>query len=53
MRSNIAKSLATSFDIESIYDADLAAEADAFLLEIGMTREEIDALKANLGTDIQ
>ena len=53
VRSNIAKSLATSFDIESIYDADLAAEADAFLLEIGMTREEIDALKANLGTDIQ
>ena len=53
VRSNIARSLAAAFDIESIYDADLAAEADAYLLEIGMTREEIDALKANLGTDIQ
>jgi hypothetical protein len=53
VRSNIAKSLATAFDVESIYDADLAAEADAYLLEIGMTREEIDALKANLGADIQ
>ena len=53
VRSNIARSLAAAFDIESIYDADLAAEADAYLLEIGMTREEIDALKAKLGTDIQ
>ena len=53
VRSNIAKSLATAFDVESIYDADLAAEADAYLLEIGMTREEIDALKANLGANIQ
>ena len=53
VRSNIAKSLATAFGVESIYDADLAAEADAYLLEIGMTREEIDALKAKLGTDIQ
>ena len=53
VRSNIAKSLATAFDVESIYDADLAAEADAYLLDIGMTRGEIDALKANLGTDIR
>ena len=53
VRSNIAKSLATAFDVESIYDADLATEADAYLLEIGMTREEVDALKTNLGTDIQ
>ena len=53
VRSNIAKTLAAAFGIESIYDTDLAAEADDYLLEIGMTREEIDALKANLGTDIQ
>ena len=53
VRSNIAKSLATAFEVESIYDVDLAAEADAYLLDIGMTREEIDALKTNLGTDIQ
>ena len=53
VNSNIASSLAAAFGVESIYDADLAAEADDYLLEIGMAREEIDALKANLGTDIQ
>ena len=53
VRSNIAKSLATAFDIESIYDADLAAEADDYLLEIGLSREEIDSLKDCLSTDIQ
>ena len=53
VRSNIASSLAAAFDIGSIYDADLAVEADDYLLEIGMSREEIDALKAGLGTDIQ
>ena len=53
VRSNIAKSLATAFDIENIYDADLAAEAEDYLLEIGLSREEIDALKDCLGTDIQ
>ena len=53
VRSNLASSLAAAFDIESIYDADLAAEADDYLLEIGLTREEVDALKANLGADIQ
>ncbi len=50
---NIARSLAAAFDIESIYDADLAAEADDYLLEIGMAHKEIDALKANLSMDIQ
>ena len=53
VRSNIASSLAAAFDIGSIYDADLAVEADDYLLEIGMSREEIDALKAGLGTDIR
>ena len=53
VRSNIAKSLATAFDIENIYDADLAAEAEDYLLEIGLSREEIDALKDCLGTAIQ
>lgn len=53
VRSNLASSLAAAFDIESIYDADLAAEADDYLLEIGLTREEVDALKASLGADIQ
>lgn len=53
VRSNIAKTLVASFDIESIYDADLSAEADDYLLEIGMTREEIESLKACLSEDIR
>lgn len=53
VRSNIAKTLAAAFDVESIYDADLADEADAYLLEIGMTSEEIDTLKTRLSTDIR
>ena len=53
VRSNIAKTLAAAFDVESIYDADLADEAAAYLLEIGMTSEEIDTLKTRLSTDIR
>ncbi len=51
-KSNIMKSLATAFDIADITaeDVDLAAEAEAFLKEeVGMTEEEIAALKASLG----
>ena len=46
------KSLATAFDIGDItaVDVDLVAETEAFLKdEVGMTEEEISALKANLG----
>ncbi|MGX8706479.1 MAG: tyrosine-protein phosphatase, partial [bacterium] len=42
---NIRKSLAAAFDIDDISAADLAECAEAFLLKIGMTDEEIDALK--------
>lgn len=51
--SNIRKTLAEAFGVDDISTADLAACADAYLLEIGMTRKEIDAVKARLGTDIQ
>ena len=55
VRSNIAKSLATAFGVEDITaeGVDLAACAEAYLLECGMTQEEIDALKVNLGTSIE
>ena len=46
--SNIRKSLAESFGVEDISKADLAACANAYLLDIGMTQAEIDALKARL-----
>ena len=52
--SNIRKSLAHAFGVESIADPanDLAALAEAYLQGIGMSDDEIAALKANLGTDI-
>ena len=52
VRSNIARSLATAFGIDSIYDADLAACAEAYMSAIGLSDEEIAALKTALGTDI-
>ncbi|MGX8706828.1 MAG: hypothetical protein ACSW8J_09640, partial [bacterium] len=51
--SNIRKSLANAFGIDDLSAADLADCAEVFLLEIGMTDEEIDALKTQLGTDIE
>lgn len=53
-KSNIMKSLATAFGVADITaaDVDLAAETEAFLAEeVGMTAEEIDALKDALGGD--
>lgn len=46
--ANIRKSLATAFGLEDITGADLAKEAEEYLLEIGMTQEEIDAVRAKL-----
>ena len=46
--SNIVKSLQSAFGIEDLYAADLAAEAAAYIAEIGLTETEIAALKANL-----
>ncbi len=47
--SNIIKTLCTAFGVEDLATADLAAEAEEYLKSIGMTDEEIAALKANLG----
>lgn len=51
--SNIRASLADAFGIDAIDgDAvDLAAEAEEYLLEIGMSSEEIQALKTRLAQD--
>ena len=48
-RSNISKSLAAAFGIEDITAADLQAEAEAYLLEIGVTADEIAKIRENLG----
>lgn len=47
--SNIQKSLAAAFEMESIFEGDLQAAAVNYLTGIGMTAEEITALQANLG----
>lgn len=49
--SNIVKSLQMAFGIEDLYNADLAACAEAYIKSTGLTDEEIAALKTNLGTD--
>ena len=46
--SNIVKSIQTAFGIEDLYAADLAAEAHEYALELGVTEEQIAAVKANL-----
>ena len=49
VNSNIVKTLATAFDVADIDEADLAAEAEAFLMEeMGLSQEEVDVLKAKL-----
>ena len=50
VNSNIVKALAAAFGVADLYEADLAAEAEAFMLEeLNMTQEEVDALKDKLG----
>jgi len=49
--ANIRKTLAAAFGIDSIASADLAACAEAYLAKIGLTADEISALKTRLGTD--
>ena len=51
--SNIEAYLAKAFGISSIRaeDVDLQARAEAFLMDIGMNKEEVTALKENLSKD--
>lgn len=51
--SNIRKTLAQAFGIDDIASADLGACAEEYLLDIGLTGDEIAAVKARLGTDIK
>ena len=42
--------LTVNFEVEDIYHADLAAEAEGFLTEVlGLSADEVTALKAKLG----
>ena len=50
VNSNIIPSLKSSFQVEDVYAADLAAEAEAYLMEeLGLSADEVSALKAKLG----
>ena len=50
VNNNLIKVLNTTFKVDDIYKADLAAEAEAFLMEdTGITADEVAALKAKLG----
>jgi hypothetical protein len=47
---NIIQTLNVNFEVEDIYQADLAAEAQGFLTEVlGLSADEVTALKAKLG----
>ncbi|MBR6473588.1 MAG: CotH kinase family protein [Firmicutes bacterium] len=48
---NIVKSLEKAFDVEVLSECDLQTEATEYLKQIGLTDEEIEALKANLAAD--
>lgn len=48
-KANIQKSLAKAFEIDTIEGADLAKEAEEYLLAIGVSEEDIAAAKAKLG----
>jgi hypothetical protein len=50
--SNIRKILGDIFHVENLSDADLSACAEACLLDLGLTADEIAAVRRCLGTDI-
>ena len=47
--SNIVKSLESAFGVEDLSKADLAKEAEEYIKSLGLTDDEIAALKANIG----
>lgn len=50
LNNNLIKTLNSSFQVTDVYQADLAAEAEAFLTEVlGLSANEVTALKAKLG----
>ena len=51
--SNIIKTLKTAFEVEDLTTADLAAEAEEYVKAIGLTDDEIAALKTNLAGETQ
>ncbi len=48
LSSNIVKTLEAAFSINDLKSADLHKEAEKYIISIGLTEDEISALKANL-----
>ena len=46
--SNIVKSLETAFGVEDLYTANLLVEVANYMVEIGLTQDEVYALRTNL-----
>ena len=54
VKNNLIKVLNTTFKVDDVYKADLAAEAAAFLMEdAGLTADEVTALKGKLTITLQ
>ena len=54
VKNNLIKVLNTTFKVDDVYKADLAAEAAAFLMEdAGLTADEVAALKGKLTITLQ
>ncbi|MBR7082269.1 MAG: tyrosine-protein phosphatase [Oscillospiraceae bacterium] len=47
--NNVVKNLKTTFGIDNLEGADLAAEAEEYLIELGVSKEDIEAVRKNLG----
>lgn len=46
--ANIEKTLARAFDVEDIYKADLSKEAAEYMMELGLTADEVEAIRTKL-----
>ena len=54
VNNNLIKALNTAFKVDDVYKADLAAEAEEFLIEdAALTADEVAALKARLRISLQ
>jgi hypothetical protein len=50
LKNNLIQYLNTVFKVESVYTAELAAEAEEYITEeLGLSADEVTALKARLG----
>ena len=49
LKNNLEKTLCALFGVEDLETANLSEKADSYLLSIGLTAKQLDALKAKLG----